>query len=203
MYSIIDYKSGNIQSISGALEELGVEYNIISTPNEIEKANRIILPGAGSFNRAMDYMSKSGIEDAIKASNQRGAQILGICLGMQLLFSSSEENGYSKGLGFLEGDIKDMQSLSTAEVEVPHIGWAKLEYAQGPEYHGEHKKSYYYFVHSFMATNCEKENIVAYANYCDLAIPAIVSSENIIGFQFHPEKSGKDGLELLRSYLTQ
>lgn len=177
MIGIVDYGMGNIKSIKKAVEHIGFEAIVTNNIDELEKCSRLIIPGVGAFKKAIENMKAYGVYEYIK---QYDKPLLGICLGMQLLFDKGFEDGETDGLGLIPGEV----ILIEASVKVPHMGWNKVN------------GSYYYFVHSYYA-KCDVEYVSGYANY-GVRIPAIVRKGNVIGCQFHPEKSGEDGLKILK-----
>lgn len=198
MIAIIDYGAGNLFSVQNALNFLGFENIITSDANELKKADRLILPGVGAFPDAMKKLEESGLIDEIKAQALI-KPLLGICLGMQLLFEKSFEFGETKGLGFIKGFVDIMKPEGLA---IPHIGWNGLvKNTPCPLTDGISNNDCVYFVHSF-AANCKSKNIAAYTDYGG-NFPAIVCSDNeykAYGCQFHPEKSGETGLRILKSF---
>ncbi len=204
--SILNYGCGNLLSIKRAIEEVGYNSKIISEKEEIEKANFIILPGVGAFENAMNLlMSKNFIEPLKKFALMDNKPILGICLGMQLFLTKSFEMGEHNGLDFIPGKVISLKKLSKKkEIKVPQISWNKIKFLKESEVAIVQKDLYdksFYFIHSYMAQLDDKKNLLGYSNYYDLSIPAIIHSENILGCQFHPEKSGKNGLKLLKNIL--
>jgi glutamine amidotransferase len=189
MIGIVDYGMGNLFSVSKALERLGAEY-FISGENLLE-ADALILPGVGSFRDAMERLPA----DAIKNFVASGKPLLGICLGMQLLFEESEENGMTKGLGLLPGSVRRFPGQT---YKVPHMGWNRLEFLQPSSLLKNIEEDYVYFVHSYYVA--PSEVTLAKVDYHE-QVSAIVGRDNIFGMQFHPEKSGKLGMALLNNFL--
>ncbi|MDR1674081.1 MAG: imidazole glycerol phosphate synthase subunit HisH [Oscillospiraceae bacterium] len=198
MIAIIDYGAGNIFSIMNALNYIGAEYVLTNSADVISDAHRLILPGVGAFPEAMEKLRKSGLTDIIK-SNAKVKPLLGICLGMQMLFDCSYEFEKTSGLGLIPGEViplREMWSDSASKLDVPHMGWNKLEVINDcPLNIGE---EYVYFVHSY-AARCEDGYICAYCDYGG-KVPALVYKDGVYGAQFHPEKSGEKGLEILRKF---
>ena len=194
--AIIDYEMGNLRSVQKALEFLDISSVISSDGETIKKSDGIILPGVGAFPDAMDNLRKRGLDKVILESVAKNVPILGICLGMQLFFDMSEEIRDCEGLGIFKGKIKRI----SGPVKVPHMGWNNLNYAKEcPLLKGVKEKSYFYFVHSYYAA-IEEDNILdAYCNYGE-KITAVVSKNNVYGMQFHPEKSGDDGMKILKNF---
>jgi len=204
---IIDYGVGNILSIKNAISFNGFESIVTSDPEKIRKASHIVLPGVGAYPSAINKLRKMNLVTSIKEAKENNAYILGICLGMQLLFSSSEEFQFTKGLNLIEGKIKKLNSLDrNVELKLPNIGWRVLE----REFQ-DHKLSIlkdipndskFYFVHSFALQNYKKETRVINTNYMNIEFPAIVNFKNIFGCQFHPEKSRSQGLKIIKNFLS-
>ncbi|WP_010676574.1 imidazole glycerol phosphate synthase subunit HisH [Bacillus timonensis] len=200
MIGIIDYGMGNLYSVSKALERMNYDYFISSSPDELSKADGLILPGVGSFKDAMGILHEKGLVNFIKESVENGIPILGICLGMQLLFEESEENGLTQGLGFLKGKITRIPGI-TADGEtykVPHMGWNDLELKNPSPLLKNIDGGHVYFVHSYYAA-ANNENVIASSIY-DVEVPAVVGKGNVFGTQFHPEKSSALGLQILQNY---
>ena len=201
MIAVIDYDVGNLFSLQASLSALGIETVLTRDPDVIHRADGIILPGVGAFGDAADHLDRYHLKTCLQQEAADGKPFLGICLGMQLLFEESEEYGRHEGLGFLKGSVKSMrEAIKDPEAIVPHMGWNELVINRDdavtqslPEH------PFVYFVHSFYATDCE-ESLVAYAEYEGLKVPAIVAKGNVVGMQFHPEKSGAVGLDLLAQF---
>ncbi|MFB6468606.1 imidazole glycerol phosphate synthase subunit HisH [Cytobacillus sp. Hz8] len=201
MIGIIDYGMGNLFSVSQALKRLDVPYFLSENKEELIKADRLILPGVGAFKDAMNRLNEAGLSEMIKEFVQTGKPLLGICLGMQLLFEESEEHGLTKGLGLLPGRVVHFPGV-TQEGEpykVPHMGWNRLLFHHPSPILQNIEENFVYFVHSYYARTNEKEVVIAECQY-DVKVPAIVGKKNVFGMQFHPEKSGKTGMELLRNF---
>lgn len=202
MIGIIDYGMGNLHSVSKALERLDQPYFVTDSTVELEKADGLILPGVGSYRDAMNILSGTGLRSFLQNSVELGKPLLGICLGMQLLFTESEENGPTKGLNFLPGRCDRFSGVSASGVryKVPHMGWNHLSFRQPnhPLLHGL-KENYVYFVHSYVVQAGEPEDVLAASDYF-ADVPAVVGRGNVFGVQFHPEKSGTLGMAILRNY---
>ncbi len=199
MIAIIDYGCGNLFSLSSSLESLGIDCRITSDKAEIEAADKIILPGVGAFADAAKKLKDSGLGELVVSLASEGRPILGICLGMQMLFEKSFEYGAHMGLGLIKGYVGPLEGQIPAELKIPHMGWNKLNLAKAdPIFKYTEPGDYMYFVHSFYARNCV-ENTLAFAEY-GVAVPAIVRSGSVYGMQFHPEKSGAKGLALLKAF---
>lgn len=188
MIVIIDYGLGNIRSLMNWFKRANEEVVLSADLEVIKSADALILPGVGAFRDAIKALNDQGMTDIIKDHVKKEKPLVGICLGMQLLFEASKEYGDYKGLGFLKGT---MVAFDSNKVKVPHMGWNNLKVTS--ELKG-FKDDYVYFVHSYYG-DC-LENVIAYADY-DVKVPAIVRKDNVLGFQFHPEKSGQVGEDLL------
>lgn len=202
MIGIVDYGMGNLFSVSKALERLGAEYFISSKKEDLLAADGLILPGVGAFRDAMARLNEEGLADMIKEYAQTGKPLLGICLGMQLLFEDSEENGFTEGLSLLPGSVRRFLGKTTTgeTYKVPHMGWNKLEFIkQSPLLEGL-EEDYVYFVHSYFVNAADSDVLLAKASYHE-EVSAVVGRDNIYGMQFHPEKSSKLGMALLNNFL--
>jgi glutamine amidotransferase len=196
LISIIDYGVGNLRSVQKAFELLEIDAVITEDKSVIRESKGIILPGVGAFPDAMKELESKGLTDIIIQEAQKGKPILGICLGMQLLFEVGYEVEETKGLGLIKGSIDKI----TGDVKIPHMGWNNLEIVnEDTILKGLPRDSYAYFVHSFYATVTNKENLDATTFY-GTSIPAVVSNGNVIGIQFHPEKSGEVGMQILKNF---
>ncbi len=196
MIAIIDYGAGNIFSVKNALEHLGIAAKLTSDKSEIANADGMILPGVGAFGFAMEKLQESGLADIIKEQSAK-KPLLGICLGMQLLFDKSYEFGEHEGLGLIHGYV---DKIVAPDLVVPHMGWNKLEKLNKcPMLENIGDDSYVYFVHSYKAF-CDDNSIAAYCEYGG-KVPALVyDGKYVYGAQFHPEKSGDTGLSMLKSF---
>lgn len=196
MIAIIDYGMGNLHSVKNALDKIGATSVITRDPKVIEEADKLILPGVGAFPDCMKNLEQSGIVDVLrKAVLEKKKPLLGICLGMQALFEESEEIIPTKGLGFLQGRITKMVEPL---VKIPHIGWNMLEANMyHPLFDRMQLEPYVYYVHSYYVQDYKDEEMLGFSTYGSLKIPGLVRCENILGAQFHPEKSGEDGLSIL------
>lgn len=193
--AVIDYGAGNLMSVVNSLHFLGIESRIVSSPVELAAAERLILPGVGAFPAAMEALETSGLTDCIR---QQAAQkpLLGICLGMQMLFEASEEGRPCQGLGLIPGRVRRI----CTDKKLPHIGWNSLDFKNAcPILDGILPGSYVYFVHSYCAVPARQENLIATASYGE-QVAAIVAKGRIVGCQFHPEKSGAVGLQMLQNF---
>ena len=199
MITIIDYGMGNLKSVYNALKKVNFDCQISSEVTDIEMADKLILPGVGAFKDAMDNLQNLDLILPIRKKVNDGCPLLGICLGMQMIFDEGYECELRKGLGFIEGKIKLMNSKEN--LKIPHIGWNRLEFnRENKILNNINKESFVYYVHSFMATEMIDENLIAYSKYGDINIPGIVNKGNVYGMQFHPEKSGEVGLKILKNF---
>ena len=200
MIAIIDYGVGNLFSLSRSFEAIGQNVTVTSDAEIIKKAEKIVLPGVGAFEDAAAKLKASGLGDLVISEAKKGKLLLGICLGMQLLFEKSYEYGCFEGLGLIKGSVTPIKDRIPEDLKVPHMGWNALTF--GKEKHELFKYlnegDCAYFVHSFSAVDCEK-NIIASTEY-GTDITAAVADKNIMGCQFHPEKSGDVGLSILRAF---
>ncbi|UWD47663.1 imidazole glycerol phosphate synthase subunit HisH [Clostridioides difficile] len=196
MNIIVDYGLGNIDSVSRGFKKAGIETKISNDLNEIKEANSLILPGVGAFRDSINALNKLDLVPIIKEHVSKGKFLIGICLGMQLLYEKSYEYGEYEGLGLIEGSIDKMD----ISLKVPHMGWNNLKFNKKNDDILKYIKEddYVYFVHSYYA-NSSNEELVAFSEY-EKKIPAIVRKDNVYGIQFHPEKSGEVGLNILRAY---
>ena len=197
MIGIIDYGVGNLFSLCSSCKAIGQEAFVSGDASELAKADRLILPGVGAFEDAAKKLRDSGMADFVRAQAAAGKPLLGICLGMQLLFERSYEYGCHEGLGLLKGQVVPMEGKLPAELKIPHMGWNALEVKGGKLLSGMNGQ-YVYFVHSFFAENCD-DSLSAVTQY-GIPITAAVEKGNVYGCQFHPEKSGNVGLTILRKF---
>ncbi len=200
MIAIIDYGVGNLFSLTGSLHHLQIDCVVTSDPHMLKRADRIILPGVGAFGDAATKLRLSGLVGTLDKQVAFGKPLLGICVGMQLLFERSYEFGKYQGLGYLPGSIYSLADDIPATLKVPQIGWNSLHFTQpdSPLLKYNAPGDYMYFVHSFYAKNCDASS-VAYAEY-GVHVPAITQKRNVYGTQFHPEKSGAAGLNILKAF---
>lgn len=207
--SIVDYGAGNMFSIARALEYLGLKVEFVSTPESIRTATRLILPGVGAYSDAMKVLKNRELIAPIKEYVIQQKPMLGICLGMQLLFDFSEEHGHTQGFGFISGSVKAIPPYGDKMQthKIPHIGWRALSLTQSPTscnlFHSINPEDEFYFIHSFQAQPYNENNILAYCDYNGLKICSAVQSGNLYGVQFHPEKSRENGLSLLSNFIAQ
>lgn len=200
MIAIIDYGVGNLFSLKSSFAMIDQDVTVTADPREIANADRLILPGVGAFGQAREKLARSGLDDVLLAQAQRGKMIMGICLGMQLLFDRSFEYGEHEGLHLIPGEVVAMAPRLRPGLKTPHIGFNALDMTapEHPLFRYIHDGDCVYFVHSFFADRC-REHTIATSEY-DIPLTAAVARENILGCQFHPEKSGEVGLRLLRAF---
>ncbi len=200
MIAIVDYGVGNLFSLVSSFKAIGVKAVLTSDKKVIENADKIILPGVGAFGDASDKLFSSGLAEVVIEQAKKGKPLLGICLGMQLLFEKSFEYGEHKGLGLIKGEIRPIADVIPKEYKIPHIGWNALKFSLPKNQLFKYLKEgdHVYFVHSFYGANC-KDSIIATTEY-GKELTASVAKGNIYGCQFHPEKSGAVGLNILRAF---
>ncbi len=200
MIAIVDYGVGNLFSLAASFRKIGAETVITSDRAVIAAADRVILPGVGAFGDAARKLRESGLDKVVKEEAAKGKPLMGICLGMQLLFAYSEEFGRHEGLGLLPGRVVPMKGVIPSDYKIPHIGWNRLSLKKEiPLFRHIQDGDHVYFVHSFYAEDCG-EALAATTEY-GAELTAAVSIGNVMGCQFHPEKSGDVGLSILRGFL--
>ncbi len=201
MVAIIDYGVGNLFSLKSSFSAIGADAVVTSSKSELERAKSIILPGVGAFCDAAKKLKDSGLEDTVISLAKAGKPLMGICLGMQLLFEKSYEYGEHRGLGLIKGEIRPIETVIPKDYKIPHIGWNSLEIRKPtPIFENVKNGEYVYFVHSYYAADCEN-SVTAVSDY-GAPLTASVQDGNIFGCQFHPEKSGETGLKILRSFVA-
>ena len=199
MTAIIDYGVGNLFSLISSLHKIGEDAVITADTAVLRSADRIILPGVGAFRDAAIKLRSSGVLPVLMEEANKGKPVLGICLGMQLLFDKSFEYGEHDGLGFIKGNVRPITDVIPSDYKVPHIGWNALQFKkESPLFKYINNGDYVYFVHSFYAADCD-EAVTAVSEY-GAELTACVEDKNIFGCQFHPEKSGEVGLNILRAF---
>lgn len=195
MIAIIDYGMGNLRSVQKAFEFLGYEAEITDDPDRVRSAHKVVLPGVGAFADAMEALRGSGMIPVINETVDREKPFLGICLGMQLLFDTSEEGGEFEGLSVLPGRVRGLKDVR----KIPHMGWNALSMKDAPLFEGLTGQPYVYFVHSYYADPADSRVVIATTRYgSDLCVA--VRRGNVYATQFHPEKSGKVGLAMLKNF---
>ena len=197
MVGIIDYGVGNLFSLKSSFKAIGQEAFVSGDPAELAKADRLILPGVGAFEDAAKKLRASGLDAFVRAQAAAGKPLMGICLGMQLLFEKSYEYGEHQGLGLLKGSVVPMAGKLPSDLKIPHMGWNALKWDKG-RLLKDMDGAFVYFVHSYYAAGCE-DALAAVTEY-GIPITAAVEKGNIFGCQFHPEKSGNVGLNILRNF---
>lgn len=199
MIAIIDYGVGNLFSLTSSFKKIGVDVVATADKEVIKSADKLILPGVGAFADAVKKLRDSGLDKVIIDEAKKGKKIMGICLGMQLLFEKSYEYGEHDGLGLLKGKVVPMENRIPANLKIPHIGWNALDFKRDSEiFRYINNGDFVYFVHSFYADECD-DSVIATSEY-GAEITAAVQKENVYGCQFHPEKSGSVGLNILKAF---
>ncbi len=199
MIAIIDYGVGNLFSLTSSFKKIGADTVVTGDAEIIKKADKLILPGVGAFGDAIKKLRESGLDKIVIEEAKSGKPLLGICLGMQLLFDKSYEYGEHEGLGLISGEVISMESTIPSELKIPHIGWNALHFRKNsPLFKYINPNDCVYFVHSYYAVNC-KESVSATAEY-GKELTASVECQNVYGCQFHPEKSGNVGLNILKAF---
>ena len=200
MIGIIDYGVGNLFSLRSSFEAIGQEVVISGEEEVLAKADKLILPGVGAFEDAAKKLRQNGLDRFVREQVALGKPLLGICLGMQMLFERSYEYGVHEGLGLLKGEVVPMEGKLPKELKIPHIGWNQLKFVNQDSLllSGIREGDFVYFVHSYFASGCE-DSLAAVTDY-GMPITAMVEKGNIFGCQFHPEKSGNVGLSILRKF---
>ncbi|MBQ1278999.1 MAG: imidazole glycerol phosphate synthase subunit HisH [Clostridia bacterium] len=200
MVAIVDYGVGNLFSVKSSFAAIGAEAAVTDNAKVLEAADCILLPGVGAFEDAIKKLHDSGLDTVLKQLASSGKPLMGICLGMQLLFEKSYEYGIHQGLGLIKGEVRPIRDVAPVNLKVPHIGWNALDIKRdSPLLKNVKSGDCVYFVHSYYATDCE-ESVIATTEY-GAPITAAVQSGNIMGCQFHPEKSGEVGLSILRAFV--
>ena len=208
---IIDYDVGNLLSVKRAFDYFSISAKITSDQKEIFSSSHVVFPGVGAFGAAMEKIKKKGLIDIINRVSDKGTPLLGICLGMQLIFEKSYEFEENNGLGLISGEVKEIPKTDNSgdKLKIPHIGWNSLNQTNNEKDWSQtvlkenNPGDSFYFVHSYMAIPSSSSNLLASCNYGGHSIPAVVQKENIVGCQFHPEKSGKNGLKILKNFILQ
>ena len=200
MIAIIDYGVGNLFSLRSSFESIGADICVTSEPSVIASAERIILPGVGAFEDAARKLRESGLDKVIKDECAKGKPLLGICLGMQLLLERSFEYGEHEGLGLIKGSIRPISDVIDKDLKIPHIGWNALSFGEKKDelFKYINEGDFVYFVHSYYGAECE-ESVIATTEY-SATLTAAVRNKNVGGVQFHPEKSERVGLSILKAF---
>lgn len=198
MVVIIDYGMGNLKSVYNAMKKIECECMISSNIEDIKNASGLILPGVGAFKDCMDNLEKANLIQVIREEAKNGKPLLGICLGMQVLFERGYEAEEREGLGLLKGEIRKMVDPN---VKIPHIGWNNLEKNREDDLlNGLKDNAFVYYVHSYCAADYNDEDLVGYSGYGKIKVPGLFRRKNVMGAQFHPEKSGEIGLNILKNF---
>ncbi len=200
MIAIVDYGVGNLFSLRSSFSMIGADATVTADEKVLRNADKIILPGVGAFGDAADKLRATGLDRVVCEEAKRGKPIMGICLGMQLLFEKSFEYGEHEGLGLIKGEIRPIADVIPADLKIPHIGWNALHFGESkhPLFRYLKEGDFVYFVHSYYGANCD-ESVIATAEY-GAELTAAVAYKNVCGCQFHPEKSGTVGLNILRAF---
>ena len=200
MIAILDYGVGNLFSLQSSFAAVGADVKVTKDKDEIKKADKLILPGVGAFEDAAAKLKESGLDEVLKNEAKKGKPVMGICLGMQLLFDKSFEYGEHEGLGLIKGEIRPITDVIPKELKVPHIGWNALHFGKNkhPLFKYLKEGDFAYFVHSYYGDDCD-ESVIATAEY-GAELTAAVADKNVCGCQFHPEKSGEVGLKILKAF---
>ncbi len=202
MIAIIDYNMGNLASVKNAFAKLGQESVVESNPDKFKEYDKLILPGVGAFGDAMQHLKERHMVEAIKAFAKSGKPMLGICLGMQLLFERSQEFGEHEGLGLIKGNVVKFDNEKFDEsLKVPHMGWNRMFTKEHPLFEGLDDEHYLYFVHTYHVT-CKDEDDIIGETYYGYKFTSAVAHDNIMGIQPHPEKSHKNGLKILENFIN-
>lgn len=202
MIAIVDYNMGNLASVKNAFDLLGEKVVVESDPDKLSTYDKLILPGVGAFGDAMEHLKSRGMDQAVREYAQSGKYLLGICLGMQLLFESSEEFGVSEGLGLIQGRVVafDTSRFSTP-LKVPHMGWNRMFTKNHPLFEGLDEAHYLYFVHSYHALCTHEKDSIGESVY-GYRFTSAIAHENVMGIQPHPEKSHQNGLRILKNFIN-
>lgn len=200
MIALVDYGVGNLFSLKSSFDAIGEAVLVTNKEADLKAADKIILPGVGAFGDAAKKLQKTGLSEIVKGEAKSGKPLMGICLGMQLLLETGYEYGVYEGLGLIPGEVRPIQDVIPADYKIPHIGWNPLHFQgeRSPIFKYIQDGDCVYFVHSFYATNCAP-SVIATAEY-GVPLTAAVAKENVFGCQFHPEKSGQVGLNILRAF---
>ena len=204
---IVDYGMGNLKSVSGAFEKFGVKVEVSSDPREGKKADKIVIPGVGAFGKAVDNLKNLGLFYEVKEQIQSGKVILGICLGMQILFETSEESEGYQGLSVVQGKVLSLKRLSE-NIRIPNMGWAKTRLKRNSIFDGLKEEEFFYYLHSYYVEPKDKESVqvgefVGFDDEKDenIRFVSAIHQETIVAVQFHPEKSGRAGLKIVENFL--
>ncbi len=196
MIGVVDFGMGNLLSVQKALQRVGCAPRVVRTPEELAESDRLVLPGVGAFGRAMENLKRRGLLAPLRTACKEGKPLLGICLGLQLLFESSEEHGHHSGLGLFRGDVRRFPT----DLRVPHIGWNQVRITrENPLFDGVPDNAFFYFVQSYYVRP-EDPTLVSGTTDYGITFAAAAGKENVFGVQFHPEKSQQAGLRILANF---
>jgi glutamine amidotransferase len=195
---IVDYNTGNIASVKNAFLKIGIDTKIVSCGDELLKCDKLLLPGVGAFGDAMEHLRENSLDEAIAEFAKSGKYMMGICLGAQVLFKKGYEFGEHKGLGLIDGEVIAFDKSKTDTLKIPHMGWNTIEPKEDRLFANLPDKSYFYFVHSYHI-KCDDKYTLAYSEY-GYNFASVIKKDNIYGIQPHPEKSDKNGLEILKNF---
>jgi len=202
MIAIVDYNMGNLASVKNAFKLLGEETIVVSEPTRFKEYDKLVLPGVGAFGDAMEHLRERDMIESLREYAESGKFMLGICLGMQLLFESSNEFGNHKGLGLIKGHVQEFDTTKFSHpLKVPHMGWNRIFTQEHPLFKNLDEAHYLYFVHSFHVVCANAEDIIAESEY-GYRFTSAVAHDNIMGIQPHPEKSHKNGLNILKNFIN-
>ncbi len=197
---IVDYNMGNLASVSNAFKKIGADAEIVSDAGKLNRYDKLVFPGVGAFGDAMAHLKSTGLDEAMREFVKSGKYVIGVCLGMQLLFESSEEFGYYEGLGIIPGSVVKFDKNKISGHKIPHMGWNKMFFNKKTDLFKGLSDPYLYFVHSYHVT-CDEKYIIGKTIYGYEFVSA-VNKDNVFGFQPHPEKSHNEGLKILENFVN-
>jgi glutamine amidotransferase len=202
MIAIVDYNMGNLASVKNAFAKLGKDTVVVSDPKKFKDYDKLVLPGVGAFGDAMEHLRQRDMIQALKEFADSGKYMLGICLGMQLLFESSEEFGKHEGLGLIKGNVSAFDAFAFSEpLKVPHMGWNRMFITKHPLFESLDEEHYLYFVHSYHVNCTDEKDIIGRTNY-GYEFTSAVAHKNVMGIQPHPEKSHENGLKIIENFIN-
>ncbi len=197
---IVDYNMGNLASVSNAFKKIGAEAEIVSDADKLNRYDKLVFPGVGAFGDAMEHLKSTGLDKAMREFVKSGRYVIGVCLGMQLLFESSEEFGYYEGLGIIPGSVVKFDKNKMSGHKIPHMGWNKMFFKKNTALFKGLSDPYLYFVHSYHVVSDEK--YVIGKTFYGYEFVSAVNKDNVFGFQPHPEKSHNEGLKILENFVN-